>query len=282
LAAAPFWVDGRLVSPADPALPVELLDPSGCYTTARVRAGQAVHAARHVRRLQRDARTLGLSPPDETSVLAAFTALAESTFGTGEGIVRLDLGRGPDDRCHLVGRTRALGAEPPVWRAVRAPGVHPEPDETAGVKRISSPVVERARRFASAAGADEALLFDARGCLVEGARSNLIVVAGDGRLLAPGPSRGAVAGVAREILCERLAAGAVGPLVEVDVEPGALGEASELVAVNAVRGARPVVSVDDMPVGDGSPGPWAARLARILDREASVESPPQSALRRDR
>jgi branched-subunit amino acid aminotransferase/4-amino-4-deoxychorismate lyase len=34
-----------------------------------------------------------------------------------------------------------------------------------------------------------------------------------------------------------------------------------------VRGAVPIVRLDGRPVGAGSPGPWAARLAAALDRD---------------
>jgi len=206
-------------------------------------------------------------------VLEAFCELAEAVFGPGDGIVRLDLGRGPDGRCHLVGRSRPLGEDPPVWHAVTAPFVHAGPGDAPGAKRSPVVLYDRARRFASDAGVDEALLFDTRDCLVEGARSNLFVVDRSGRLIAPGPSRGAVAGLAREILCERL-----GTVPDADLEPLELRGARELVAVNAVRGARPIVGIDEALLGTGAPGPWAARLAEILDEEASTSSRPRVVL----
>ena len=38
----------------------------------------------------------------------------------------------------------------------------------------------------------------------------------------------------------------------------------ELIALNSVRGARPVLELDGKPVGDGRPGPRAAELDSIL------------------
>ena len=54
-------------------------------------------------------------------------------------------------------------------------------------------------------------------------------------------------------------------IAESDLHRRALGEARELIAVNAVRGASPVVELDGRPVGDGRPGPAALRLREILD-----------------
>jgi len=34
-----------------------------------------------------------------------------------------------------------------------------------------------------------------------------------------------------------------------------------------VRGVRPVIAFDGRPVGDGKPGPWAARLDHAFRRD---------------
>lgn len=49
---------------------------------------------------------------------------------------------------------------------------------------------------------EEVLLVDAEGCVVEGCRSNLFVVDAAGELVAPNLSRGAVAGLAQELVHE--------------------------------------------------------------------------------
>jgi len=108
---------------------------------------------------------------------------------------------------------------------------------------------------------DEALLFDGAGRLVEGARSNLVLALADGSFVTPPATRGAVRGVALEA-----ALGSGVPLAERDVLLGALRRVREIVATNAVRGARPILVLDDAPVGAGRPGPLAAALAAALAR----------------
>jgi branched-subunit amino acid aminotransferase/4-amino-4-deoxychorismate lyase len=133
-----------------------------------------------------------------------------------------------------------------------------------GAKITNHLLFALASEHARGAGTDEAFLLDREGYLVEGSRSSVVVVGADGRPALPDLSRGGVAGVAREVLLERVA--------EVGVRniPGPeFALASEIVCVNAIRGARPVVSLDGRPVGGAvaGPGPWARRLAVALAAE---------------
>jgi branched-subunit amino acid aminotransferase/4-amino-4-deoxychorismate lyase len=205
----------------------------------------------------RDARALGLGALDPDEVREKLLAAGRAAFGNGPGVVRLEARAGGE----LVANTRPLGPEPATWRAIVAAAVHPGPGRAPGAKRAGIPPIEAAREEATAAGADEALLFDAAGFLVEGARANLALALADGRFAMLPRARGAVRGVALEAA---LAAGVA--LVEADVARGALGELREIVATNAVRGARPIVTLDGRPVGDGRPGPLAAALAAALAR----------------
>jgi branched-chain amino acid aminotransferase len=218
-------------------------------------AGRVRCLDRHVRRLRRDAGALGLAEPDPSLCERALRELAREAFGAGDGIVRLEW-RG----ARLVGRPRPLGDERDTWRAVLSRAVHPGPGATAGVKRIDLPHVARARAEARAAGADEAILLDAEGRVVEGARTNLVIALAGGTAVTPPLARGGVAGLAREIVLE-----GAPEIREVDLSRDDLFAARELVATNGVRGARPVVAIDGRPVGDGRPGPLARRLAALLE-----------------
>jgi branched-subunit amino acid aminotransferase/4-amino-4-deoxychorismate lyase len=241
----------------------DALEPTaGCYTTARFEGGRVRHGTRIARRLVRDAARLGLPPLDEASCLRALRALGEAAFGAGAGIVRLSASAAGDGRLRLVGTARPLGPERPAWHAGRARTLHPGPDAFSGTKRAGPTWLEAARAERAAGGVDELLLFDAAGRLVEGTRTTPIVVGGDGCAVTPPLARGGVAGVAREILLDR-----VPELSECDVDAAALAAARELVAVNAVRGARAVAWFDGAPLGGGRPGPLAARLAAALDAE---------------
>lgn len=236
------------------------LDGVGCYTSARVRSGRPRWPDRHAARLVRDARALGLGGVDPTAARRALDEIARAAFGDGDGAVRLQASRDGAGRLHLVAVPRRLGDDPPAWRAVDAPTPHPGPSPWPGAKLCGEPWIAAARAAARAAGADEALLWERRGLLVEGGRSGLVLVPGTGPPRFPEPSLGGVASLALEVAREAIPELAPGRL-----DRAALRGARELVALNAVRGARAVVAVDGVAVGDGHPGPFAGRLAAVLD-----------------
>jgi len=193
----------------------------------------------------------------------AIHRLGQGSFGEqGEGIVRVEA-RGGHEGTLWIGTTRELGAEPATWRAGLTSEPHPGPRDEVGAKRADRALLDRARAAAGERGWNEALLLDAEGFAVEGTRSNLIVALASGRLVTPPLRRGAVRGVARTILMRALP-----ELEEADVVGEDLPRADELIAVNAVRGARPIVALDELPIAGGSPGPWAAQLSLILDANA--------------
>jgi branched-subunit amino acid aminotransferase/4-amino-4-deoxychorismate lyase len=224
-----------------------------------VEAGRVRFAERHVARLVDAARALRLGDLEASQVRRALAELAEAAFGAGTGVVRLQVSRDGDGRLHLVGVPRPLGREPLTWSAivVRTPGTGAALH--GGLKVTSRLALALAGDAARRAGADEALIVDASGHLVEGSRSNLLVVTEGGEPRLPPLARGGVDGIARRVALER-----VEGLRQGDVDERELARAREIVALNAVRGARPVTRVDGNGVGDGRAGPWARRLAEAL------------------
>jgi len=234
----------------------------GCYTSARVVKGAARFADRHAARIARSAGELGLGTVEPERVLRALTELAREAFGEADGVVRVQASRDGDGALHLVAVPRGLGDEPAVWRAVVVDLRHAGGGLAAGIKVSSRLTMALAGDAAQQAGVEEALLLDGEGFLVEGSRSNIVVVPAGGPPGTPPAAAGAVSGIARGLALER-----VPELVEAPVSEAALRGAAEIVAVNAVRGASPIIAVDGAPVGDGRPGPWSARLAEALDRD---------------
>jgi branched-subunit amino acid aminotransferase/4-amino-4-deoxychorismate lyase len=210
----------------------------------------------------RDAARLGLGALEPAAALRAFEELGRAAFGAGEGVLRLQASRDAGGACRLVGTARPAGAEPPAWSAIVAPFAHEGPGPWEGAKLTGQPRIALARAAARAAGCDEALLFDASGRLVEGARTSLLVLRDDGRLVAPPLARGGVRSLARELVAEAEGGG----IAEADLALAELLRAAEIVALNAVRGAVPVVRLAGVPVGGGAPGRAAARLREVIAR----------------
>ena len=256
------WVDGELV-PANRAV-VRADDSAfregrGCLTTLRIAAGQPRFVDRHVKRLQDGAKALRLGEVAEATIRRALTELGEATLPDGEGVIRLQVSRDDDGATHLIGIARKLGNDPSEWSAIIVALPHDGASLVDGMKVTSRLTLSLAAEDARVAGVDEAVLFDAAGHLIEGARTNLFVAAQDGSLWTPPIASGAVAGIARTLALERIP-----EIEERDIAKSELLAAQELIAVNAVRGARPITRLNDRKVGEGRPGPWSARLAEVL------------------
>jgi branched-subunit amino acid aminotransferase/4-amino-4-deoxychorismate lyase len=259
------WVDGRLEPLERPVVRADdsaFTEGRGCYTSTRVVAGRPRFAERHVARLVHAARELRLPPLDPELARRALFELAQAAFGAGDGVVRVQVTRDGDGALHVFGVPRALGFEPAEWSAVVVRLPHAAAGLASGLKVASRLGMALAGDAAREAGADEALLVDAAGRLLEGSRSNVVVVPAQGPPATPPASDGAVAGVARSLALER-----VPELSERSLRERDLRAAREVVALNAVRGARPITRLDGERVGDGRPGPWAERLAAALARD---------------
>ncbi len=214
------------------------------------------HAERHARRLARDAAALGLGRLDESTLQAALSAIGHEAFGAGTGVVRLALRPDPEDpgRTVRVATTRNLGPEPRSWRVRRHAEPHPGVLRTPGAKWEGVAIHAAAREAAQREGFEESLLVDASGALIEGARTNVFLVMAEDDLVTPPVASGAVAGVAREIVLERI------PHAREEMVPfEAIFRAKEVVLVNAVRGAVCLARLDGRAVGSGARS-WTARL----------------------
>jgi len=212
-----------------------------------------------VRRILRDARILGLEGLNEASCRQALCELAAEVFPKKEGIVRLEARASEGGRITLTASPRDFVVDTTIWRAIRTDFHHPGPDRFRGAKIPNRPAVLLAGEAAQRAGVEEAILFDRAGFLVEGSRTNLLAVLEDGSLATPPLARGGVAGIARELCCEHLP-----HLVEQDVGYEALMRSRELIAINAVRGARAVTHLDGAPIAGGESGPVVRKLADLL------------------
>jgi branched-chain amino acid aminotransferase len=115
-----------------------------------------------------------------------------------------------------------------------------------------------AMREASHAGAVEALIVDARGCVLEGGSSNVFLVE-RGKLVTPDLSAGILAGITRAKVLQV----AQGLGIALELRTPSLDEAyraDEVFISSSIRELMPVVRLDERPIGTGKPGPVFARL----------------------
>jgi branched-subunit amino acid aminotransferase/4-amino-4-deoxychorismate lyase len=254
-------VAGRgLVDPAAPVFAPDdeaLLRGGAAFETIRVYGGVPFLLAEHLARFRFSASALALAPPDGVEELVELVTGASPA----EHVLRLYR-----TSRTLLATTAALPHDLEEMRAqglaLRTFEVGSPPALLGGAKTTSYGVSFAARREAEAAGADDALLVG-DGLVLEAATANVWWRTGD-ELFTPATRPGVLPGVTRGLVLslERVHEGSfpVGELLAAD----------EAFLTSSIREVMPVVSVDGQPLGDGRPGPAAARLqAAIRLRSAS-------------
>jgi D-alanine transaminase len=133
------------------------------------------------------------------------------------------------------------------------------------------------RQQAREAGADECLLVR-DGVVTEGAASNVFVVAGR-RVLTPSKSHLLLSGVTREFVIELLRSAGYGD-VEAPVSMDLLRGADEIWITSSSMEVRPIVTLDDRPIGTGAPGPVYDRIRSLFLTHEEVRGVAVSPIRR--
>ena len=254
-------LDGARVDPSAAALSID--DPAvrwgeGLLETMRAEGGRVRLLGLHLERLFASATTLGLAPMPGITRMRDAVGAALADAGPGPARVRLTATPAPTLLVEVT-REEALAPHPQAVTAISDRGAWSPGLRIAEHKTLSYAGHRWSQRHAEEHDAGHALLLDADGRLGEAALASAFCVV-DGALLTA-PARGVLAGVARAVVLDVLDAHEEAPAEE------AWRAAGEIVLTNAVRGAMAVVAVDGRPVGDGRPGPWAARIHDVL-REA--------------
>jgi 4-amino-4-deoxychorismate lyase len=270
-----------VVDPSQPWLLADdeaVLRGRAAFETLRVYDGVPFRLASHLARLRNSARVLRLPDPD-TDGLADLGQQAIAAAGLADAALRLvwTPGRaGGSPAGFALVTAIPPGLEEERRRGTRlaalelAIGAHlrqASPWLLPGVKSTSYAVNIAAQEEARRRGADDAVFLSMEGIVLEGPISNIWFREGD-RVLTPALDLGILAGVTREALLDALAAG------EVEVEQGEfpltrLAASDEVFTSSSVREVMPVVELDGRPVGDGRPGPQAARMQAALRTEAA-------------
>jgi 4-amino-4-deoxychorismate lyase len=276
-------VGGRgLVDPREPVLHADdeaFLRGRAAFETLRVYEGRPFRLEEHLMRLSDSAERLGLAPVD----VAGFRGIIrEALHASGEStsVLRLYITPGreggssptalamvstlPPDLEERRARglrmiTVQLGIEP----AVRAGS----PWLLGGVKSTSYAVNMAAESEARRRGADDAIFLANGRIVLEGPVTNAWWRTGRD-LFTPALELGILAGVTRATLLE--SASDLGYRTHEGAYPVEdLSEADEAFTSSSVREVMPAVEVDGKQVGNGKPGPAAAKLQLALRQAAA-------------
>ncbi len=242
------------------------------YEVWAIRGGKLFDAPEHMARLKRSLAELRIDLPMSDAALMAVMRETVRRNRVSDGIVYVQVSRGAAARDHvfppgstrptLVVTAKSLDRAALTRRGAQGVKVISVPEtrwERRDIKSVNLLPNVLARQAASEAGAFEAWFVDAAGHVTEGTSSTAWIVDAQGRLRTRALSNDLLHGVTRHALLriarERQMA--------VREEPFTIAEAKsarEAFISAASNPAVPVIAIDDVPVGDGAPGPITQSL----------------------
>ncbi|EEQ11978.1 Aminodeoxychorismate lyase [Yersinia mollaretii ATCC 43969] len=248
-----FWINGveqNLISASDRS--VQFGD--GCFTTARVTLGRILWLDKHILRLQQATERL-LMPTVNWNALTQ--EMVEAANHTEEGVLKVIISRGSGGRgysgttCQHPTRIISLSDYPAHYLSWRERGISlalsPIPlarsPLLAGVKHLNRLEQVLIRAHLEHTTADEALVLDTEGMLVECCAANLFWRKNE-VIFTPDLSQSGVDGIMRQQIMACLAAH--GRQVEIVAQPlSALADADEVIICNALMPLLPVNRADN-------------------------------------
>jgi aminodeoxychorismate lyase len=270
------FLNGQFVPEAQATVSVfdrSFLYGDGLFETLRVANGRPFRWGQHLERLRRGGDFLGLKIPFGCKALEQFAAELIAKNQMPEALLRVTVSRGVGRRGYSP-----RGAEHPVlvmtlhpipgapnsdsacWKLVTASFRLPAGETLAHFKTANKLAQVLARAEADQAGADEALLCNTNGDVVEGASSNLFWVEGD-IICTPPLESGVLAGVTRAVILELCAQLGL-PHAERLITPEGLRRVAGVFLTLSSCG---VVAADWLDGANLSQSPHAARLRRAYD-----------------
>ncbi|MBT8409462.1 MAG: D-amino-acid transaminase [Alphaproteobacteria bacterium] len=242
------------------------------YEVTSVLDGKLIDFAGHARRLQRSLGELEMpAPVDEETLLQIHRELVVRN-GIEDGLIYLQVTRGAADRDFAYPED----ATPTLVLFTQAkPGMADSPASRKGARVISIPDIRWGRRdiktvqllypsmgkmMAKKAGCDDAWMVE-DGAVTEGTSNNAYIVKGR-KIFTRNLSHDILHGITRAAVL-RLAREAQ---MEVEERTFTIDEAKaadEAFTTSASAFVMPVVEIDGVQLGDGTPGPIARRLREV-------------------
>ncbi len=267
------YVNGRYVAHRDAGVHVEdrgFQFADGVYEVIAVAGGTLVDEALHFARLHRSLGELRIASPMTDKALRHVMGEVLRRNRVRNGILYLQITRGVAPRDHAFPKD----AEPSVVMTARR--ARPPSADTVGkgvavvtipdirwkrcdIKSVSLLPNILGKQAAKERGAYEAWQVSPEGEVTEGTSTNAWIVTRDGRLVTRPADSAILNGVTRLAVIELArAAGLV--IEERGFTVAEAQDAAEALLTSTTAFVLPVVTIDGKTVGEGRPGPFAARL----------------------
>lgn len=239
------------------------------YEVTGVVGGKLLEYAGHAARLQRSMTELGIACPLSPEDLLAVHRDIVRRNDLQEGLIYLQISRGPADRDFAYPRD----ARPTLTLFTQAKSVLDNPKVRTGIsvallpdhrwvrrdiKTVQLLYPSMAKMEAAARGADEAWLVE-DGFVTEASAASAHIITRDGTLVTRPLSHAILHGITRASILD-IASEAGIPYEERPFTPEEAKAAAEAFITSATNFVLPVVSIDGHQIGTGKPGPLALKL----------------------
>lgn len=243
----------------------------GVYEVSAVLRGRLVDNEAHLKRLHRSLGELNIPQPvGDEDIVAAQTTLIERN-GLQEGLVYLQITRGPADRDFafparptptlvMFTQPHALLDSPMAERGIRVKTVEDLRWKRRDIKTVGLLPASMAKQAALDAGADDAWMVE-DGYVTEGTSNNAFIIR-DGVIRTRHLSNLILHGITRAAVLQLAEQESVS-VEEGPFTPEEAYQAQEAFITSATAFALPVVVIDGHEIGGGRPGPIVQHLRRL-------------------
>jgi branched-chain amino acid aminotransferase len=271
-------INGKVYVPEDAHVSVfdrGLLYGDSVFETIGTYEGRPFAVVEHVHRLRRSAELVFIELTKSDDELIAEIAAAVKQSGNAESYIRVIITRGSGE----LGLDPGLAVAPqriiivtPLHRPnskVYEEGVtaityrtQRTTDDTGavGAKVGNYLVAVMATKQAKPVGANEALIVDGAGRILEGATSNAFFVK-NGRLITAGDDAGILRGITRAVVLEAAAKEGIEVVFACPTVSEAM-DADEIFVTSSIRQMLAITELDGRPIGAHTPGPIYRRLLK--------------------
>jgi D-alanine transaminase len=274
------YVNGRYVAHRHASVHIEdrgYQFADGVYEVVYLSAGRFVDETRHLDRLDRSLREIRVPRPMSRAALQLILREVTRRNRVTHGLLYLQVTRGVAPREHAF---PSGSIAPSLVVTIRRLPPHPEdvaggigtaitcPDERWARCDIKSTALlpnVLARQAAREQGASEAILVGNDGMVTEGAATNVWIVDRADVLRTRRLGREILPGCTRDALMTLMQKRGI-PFQECAFSRNELLDAREVFLTSASSFVKPVVRIDDQPIGDGMPGPISRQLFALFAR----------------
>ena len=281
------YVNGRFVRHGEAVVHIEdrgyqLAD--GVYEVWAVFDGKLADAEGHFTRLWRSLDELRIAHPMGQAALTFVLREAVRRNKVRDGLVYLQVTRGvarrdhafpkPDVAPSMVVTAKSVDRALAERKAALGASVISVPENRWGrcdIKSIGLLPNALAKQAARERGAVEAWFVDDLGLVTEGASSNAWIVDAEGNLRTRDANANILRGITRSTLFEVIREAGL-PINEKPFTIAEAQAAREAFVTGAGTLVLPIVEVDGVKLGDGTPGPVATRLRRLYIQRAKEKA----------